>query len=603
MHFKQSGHTAAILVFLALFVTPAAWAAGPAPQSPARPGGPLVTVDFRAVTGDSSPLIDLKVADVTLKVDGREREIRSFELIQSRGKSGGAARAAIPAPFATNALATRRRDTLLVIDDESIQPGAEQTVKLAAEQYLSSLAAGDRAGALTVQGSGINMGLTDQHAAIRSALAGMVGRGRRAEADEDSACRTRRVLDALVSVAGNFPPGGAPVTVLFFSTGLTAPGVATLATMRSNSVSNPTGMCEIQARDYQQLQAAALTSAVNIYVVDAADTSASSLGASNRLQAGLEHLAGVGGNRLIQPIRNGERDIARVVRENSVWYRAAFEPDTAERNGSTHRVELQVKRSGVDVSVRPMVLIPKAGGQAAAAKAPAARDMLREAKGCRDLELRAAAFASREAGTDKIKLVVLFEPVDPAVVLKSAVVGLYDQKGRLTVQGTAEAANLVRKLPTIALLASPGVYRMRVAATDASDRGGTVDTDVTVALTRAEPLQLGSLILGLAEAGSFTGRLTFTTEPLAIGYLEVYGVGKAAQLSASVDVAESEDGPPLVQGSTKIVGEGTDDARVILGGVPIGPFPPGDLLVRLVVSLDGKPVGRAIRTLRKGEGR
>lgn len=604
MHIKPSAHAAAILVVLALVATlrPSA-VAGQAPRSPAPPGGPLVTVDFRVMTGEAVPVVDLKPTDVTLKVDGREREVRAFDLIQPATRPGGGVRAAIPAPFATNVLNTTRRDTLVVVDDEGIPPGAEHQVRLSTEQYLAGLAAGDRVGTLTVQGRGFNIGLTDQHATIRTALANMVGRGSRAETADDSTCRTRRVLDALVSIAGNFPPGGTPVTVLFFSTGLTAPGVATMTSMGRNTTASSTTVCEVQPRDYQQLEAAALASGANIYVVDAADTSASSLSASNAMRAGLEHLAGVSGNPLIQPIRNGEKDIARVVRENSMWYRAAFEPVAAERNGSTHRVELAVKRSGADVRVRPMLMIPKAAGPPASAKTPSAKDMLREATVYRDVALRASAYASRETGSDKIKLVVLFEPLDPGVALKAAAVGLYDEKGKLTVQGTAEAANLARTPSMIAVLANPGVYRVRVAATDETGRAGTVDADVNVGLTRADPLHWGGLILGVAEAGSFTGRLAFTSEPLAIGYLEVYGVGKAAQLSAVIDAAQSEDGPPLVQGSTKVAGESTDDRRVILGGVPIGPLPAGDILVRLTVMLDGKPVGRAIRTLRKGDAK
>ena len=594
MHTKSPVHLAVVLLSLVLLSSLTALAAGQTPQTPARAGGPLVTIEFRALAADAKPVLDLKVADVTLKVDGREREIRSFELIQPRPKAAGAARGPIPAPFATNGRASGSRDTLFLIDDESIAPGGESPVKLAIEQYLNSLGAGDRVAAVTVQGNGINIGLTDQHATIRSAVEGMVGRARRAESADDSTCRTRRVLDALVSVAGNFPPTGAPVTVLVFTTGMTPPGTAAMSTMGRDTAASMTAVCEVQPRDYLQFQTAALASALNVYVV------ASSLPASNTMQAGIEHLAGLSGNGLVQPLKNGESDMARVVRENSAWYRAAFEPETAERNGSSHRVEVQVKRSGVEASVRPAVIVPKTGGPAAG-NTPAARDMLRDAKVYRDLELRAAAFASRETGSDKVKLIVLFEPLDPAVVLKSAVVGLYDEKGKLTVQGSAEPANLARTPPTMAILASPGVYRMRVAAIDAAGRTGSVDAPLTVGLAHADSLQLASLVLGLAEAGSFNGRLTFTTEPAAIGYLEVYGVGKAAQVSAAIDVAESEDGPPLVQGSTKIVGGSTDDAKVILGGVSIVQLPPGDFVVRLLISLDGKPVGRAVRTLRKSD--
>ena len=42
-----------------------------------------------------------------------------------------------------------------------------------------------------------------------------------------------------------------------------------------------------------------------------------------------------------------------------------------------------------------------------------------------------------------------------------------------------------------------------------------------------------------------------------------------------------------------------DGRRIVLGEIPIGSLRPGDHLVRVVVSVDGKSVGRVVRTLRK----
>lgn len=578
-------------MFFSLIVLLAA-AAVPAQQSPAPKAGPLVNVEFRAITAAGSPVFDLKAADVTLKVDGRERAIRAFDLLRLGDDSAGPARAEIAAPFATNTPNLGGpRDTLLVIDDESIAPGDEKRIALALDQYLSGLGAADRVGLLTVQDRGLNVSLSNDHAVIRKAMAATTGRASSAESADDAACRTRRDLGALISIAGNFPPEGSPVTVLFFSTGLTPPGTATISNMSKSSATS-TNMCEVMPRDYQQFERATLASALNIYVVAAA------LAPSPTLQTGIENLAGLSGNAMVQLVKGGDSDMVRVARENAAWYRMSFEPDMAERNGSTKRVEVQMKRSGVDAHVRPQVVIPKVDMAAFNAQ-PSVKDMLREARIRRDFQFRAAAFASRETGSDKVKLLVLFEPVESSVVVKSAIVGLYDSKGKLTVQGTGEAANLGRTPSMIAVLASPGVYRMRVAAVDASGRAGTVDSEINVSLTRADPLQLGTLVLGVSDAGSFAGRLSFSTESAAISYLEVYGAAVTGQLSAVVEIAESETGPSLADGSTKVLGDGADGHRVILGGIPITQLRAGDYVVRMVVSLDGKPVGRVVRTLRK----
>jgi hypothetical protein len=47
----------------------------------------------------------------------------------------------------------------------------------------------------------------------------------------------------------------------------------------------------------------------------------------------------------------------------------------------------------------------------------------------------------------------------------------------------------------------------------------------------------------------------------------------------------------------------TDDMRVAFGGFSIANLEPGDYLMRAVVSLDGKPVGKVVRTLRKTQYR
>jgi len=558
-------------------------------QAAGAAGGTPVTVEFRAVTTAGSPVNDLKVTDITLKVAGRERVIKTFDLIQL-GDAPVPDRNTVPSPFATNALrVSGTRDTVLVIDDESIAPGDETRLRLALDQYLSGIGVGDRVGIVTVMDRGGNVSLTNDRDKLRAAMKTLVGRARTGESADDAACRTRRSLGALISVAQGFPPGGLPVTVLFFTTGLTPPGTATMSRM-GGSATTPTSVCEVQPRDYQQFADATLETAASIYVVSAA------LSSSTTLQSGMENLSGISGNPLVQLVRGGDSDIVRVARENSAWYRVAFVPEANERSGSVQRVDVQVKRSGVESHARPQVLIPKA---TPSSQVSIAKDMLREAKVHRDFEFRAAAYSSQEVGSDKVKLVVLFEPTDPTQAVKSAVVGLFDQKGKLVVQGTAEAANLTRAPATLAILANPGVYRMRVAAVDAAGHGGTVDADVDVSLTRAGSIQMGSLILGVADGGSFAGRLTFGAEPAAIGYLEVYGLAPGAKLSAVLEISQTVGGPAVTAGATKILGDGADGRRVILGGVPIDQLPAGDVVLRMVVSLDGKPVGQVTRTLRK----
>ena len=552
-----------------------------------------MTVAFRAVIGEGTLFLDVRSEDVELKVNGRVRAIDSLVLVQPG--TGPAAPADVPPPFATNVRPAVTRDTILVIDDESIGPGAEAPVKDAARQFLGHLSARDRVGIVTIPRGGLNIGLTTAHAKIQSALAGMTGRALRAESEADAACRTRQTLDAIMNVYRGVSEGS-PTTIVFFSGGLTPPMFDGVERM-----SNPVGLCDIRAKDYREVELTMLASPAAVYVMlvpDPTGAAGAGVGGSSSQSAGLEHLAGTTGNRMLRLAGSSESAMARLAAETAAYYRLTFAPEDSERNGLTHQLSLRVNRPDVEVLVRPSVLIPRADNLRGGAKAASARDMLRVSQVYRDLPLRSAAYVSRDESAGMVKIVVLVEPVDPAVPLKSAAVGLFDEKGKLSVQATADPASLARTPPMLAAVAKPGTYRMRVAATDAGARSGTVDIDLKAELTGADALKLSSLVLGVAEEGKFFGRLQFYAEPTAVAYLEIYGAVKGA-LSADLELAETENGPASVSGAMRITGGASDDRRVALGGIPIGALPPGDIVVRAIVSVDGKPVGRVTRTLRK----
>src|SRR6266516_2659040 len=107
-----------ILILLILVLRAAGHAQPTAPH-----GAMPVTIDFRAAAADGQPVLDLKAADVALKIDGRARTIQSLEIVRVAGSEGAAAQAPLSPPFATNAAAGGGRQLTLVIDDESFVPG------------------------------------------------------------------------------------------------------------------------------------------------------------------------------------------------------------------------------------------------------------------------------------------------------------------------------------------------------------------------------------------------------------------------------------------------------------------------------------------------
>jgi hypothetical protein len=76
-------------------------------------------------------------------------------------------------------------------------------------------------------------------------------------------------------------------------------------------------------------------------------------------------------------------------------------------------------------------------------------------------------------------------------------------------------------------------------------------------------------------------------------------VPKTGAVTVTLDVVPSPQGQPLATADTTIGRGSAEDARTALGGFNVGDLPPGDYLMRAIVSLDGTPVGMATRTLRK----
>ena len=585
-----------MLVVAAVLVAAAVLGAsqGQKAQAPATAEPHVVTVLFRVLLADGRPFADVRPEDVELKVDGRPRAVGSLLFVQPGSDEAAAAKSELPPPFATNARGPALRDTIFVVEDDSIAASMADAVKDAIQQYIGALAPQDRVGLVTIPRGGLNVGLTTDRAKIKSAISELSGRAPRSETDADAACRTRQVLDALMNVFRG-AASGSPATIVVFGGGLTPPMIYEMSKM-----SNTPNLCEIRAKDYEEVELVMLGAPVSVNVIQVPDPTGSGAAASTSQTQGLEHLAGITGNRVTRLVGDSGAAMTRLAASNSAYYRATFAAENSERNGIIRPLNVKVNRPDVEVLSRPRVAIPPARSSKPGAKAASPRDMLRVGDVYRDLPLRAAAYISREGSADKARVVVMLEPMEATASLKAAAVGLYDEKGKLIVQATADQESLARTPPMIAAVAKMGTYRMRIAATDAAGRAGAVDSTLDVSLTGDGPLTLSSLVLGVAEEGRFAGRMQFYEEPTAVAYLEIYGVPKG-ELSAELQLAGLEGGPPAVRGAMRITGEPADDQHVALGGIPIAALPPGDVVVRAVVSLDGVPVGAVTRTLRKAE--
>lgn len=546
-----------------------------------------VTINFRALAEDGQPVLDLKPADVELKIDGRTREVRSLELVRTAGRTPATPAPALPAPFATNVLLAGGRDVLLLFDEESITPGREQPLRAAAGSMIDALSSGDRVSLISTRQGGPNVGLTTDFAGARKVLASIEPHAAGRETVESLMCRTLRLIGTLESVFGTVA-GRRPSTIVFFSASAAAMEPGQTAKLGAATGSGP---CQLRLDHFKQLGGAAQAAQPHFYVVEIVDVGGAQL--LPEAAGGLENLAGAAGGDLIRLTGAGDAQMARIARETAAYYAAGFEPEASER-GSRRRVELRVARPGVTVRARD-VTIPKPG-RTRARTSP--RDMIRTGTPFSDLPLRATAFSSRNTGAQEIKVVTIFEAADPSAKLAAAMVGMYDEKGRLTAQWTAQSADLAQRTVMGALAVAPGKYRLRVAAVDEQGRSGAVDAEVAAALVNAGPIGLSDLAFGLSGQNGMTPVLQFGNQETGLAFLELYG-RPAGPLSARVEIASTPEGPALTAVPVQAAASSEADRFMLTATLPLGSLEPGDYLVRAVIGVQGQPEGRVVRTLRK----
>jgi hypothetical protein len=560
-------------------------------MEPQAGGGAPAFVDFRAVTAEGEPVADLKPSDVTLRVGGRVRPVKSLELV----RVGAAAAAApkLPPPFVSNAStasgAGAQREVLLVLDELSISPGKEAPVRESLLKLLSALTPADRIGVISTRQGGPTVQFTEEHQEAIGALSKFAGYAPALLSDSDFTCNAVLVLNTLRSAFTQFTPSAAP-TLVFVSAAVAGPRSERMANIGKQSE-----LCPLRTNHFDEVGAVALESRANTYVVHALEAGTASI-SPQESQVGIDAIAGTTGADTIR-ITGGVTDtsLVRVARETSAFYLASFDPEQGDRSGNRQRVEVRVARDNVRVSARPNLVIARAAG---GGKPVTPRDMIRVNTRFTDLPLRGAVYPSRFK-ENQVRLVVLFEPGDPATKLTAATVVAFDAKGTGR-PWHAESNELAGSPIRTAVDVQPGHYRVRIAATDAQGRAGSIDVETDATLTDAAPLKLSALVLGVPSSGSFAPRLAFDAgDPQAIGYVEIYGVPKGGTVGVTFELAETDGGPAIATGPAQIANGATEDMRIAFGGFGIGPMAPGDLQMRAVVTLDGKRVGSVTRTVRK----
>ena len=554
---------------------------------------PVTNVDFLVTSSDGSPVLDIKPAEVTLKIDGRIRTIQALRLISvvEFPKTD--------APYGTNGVTGDSRDLVIAIDENSFRTGREQPLRDAVHGLLARLGPRDRVLLVTFPFGSVKVPFTTDHVRVKRAIDITTGQRPQNETGSDMACRTRRVLEATAGFLDLLRFAEGPTSVVFFTGGMAGP-------RRDGFDMLAPGMCELRIEQFARVGRSAAAARANFYVVHPDDmsapastqspTSATFVGSDNPYE-GIEHLAGVTGGRRLPLSAAAPAALLRIVRETSAYYVADLSPETADRDGRLHPLHVRVDRPGATVSFRSQI----AFGPARAASAPApeltpnVREMLLSSAPYPALPLRAAAYTSIGSG-GKVKVVALAEPGDSATAFTAVSAALINADGRVVAQWTAPDPSEVPL--SGAMLVDPGSYRLRVAATDNTGRAGAADYLFDAGLTSAGSLQFSSIVLGVSRQGAVIPKLQFGPEPVALASLEFEGTITGARMTIGLEVARSADGPAVLSAPLAVerVGESHFSAT---GALAIGALPPGDYRVRAIVALDGKEIARVERTLRK----
>jgi VWFA-related protein len=570
---------------------------------PPERGIDLLSVDFAAVSTDGRPIPDLRPEEVTIRVGSRRRTIRSLQLISFR-PAGDAVRApSLPAPFGTNAESERGRSLVLIIDDDSFKAGRETPLRDAVDELIGRLSGRDLLSLVTMPYGGVKVPLTTDHARVRSAVQRIVGQATGTETGSDVACRTRRTLETLSGYLDTqLGIRDTPVTIMFITGGLAGP-------RRDAPITMAPGMCELRTELFREVGEAAGAARAHFYVIQPVDmmlkpgsisretiAGANFTGSDNPIE-GIEHLAGVTGGKLMYLTNAAEGALGRVFTESGAYYLATIEPDRADRSARTQQLEVRVSRPGVELRTRPHITFAAPDSLTRRIQNPSPRDMLSVMTVFRDLPLRATAYTALDADGKSMRIVTMAESTDGAK-LGSLVAALFDRDGKSVSHWTATAEELQRSPVIGAMPVDPGAYRLRVAAIDTTGRAGTADYDVDTEMAQSGPLRLSSIILGLSRDGRFSPRLQFGSEPTALAYIELYGALPGTRIVSVLELSTTMNGPALV--SLPLAIETAGESRYVATGVlPIGTLSPGDYVVRAMVGIEGQPMTRVTRTLRK----
>ena len=608
----------------------------------------LVPVDVSVVDKNGRPVSDLTTADFNLSVDGKPRHIVSAEFIAISDTAE-----AVPArtaEYSSNAGAAGGRLIMLVVDTENIGIGRGKAAIAAARRFVGTLNRADRVALVVLPGVGPQTEFTMNHALVQSLLDKVAGRGtdelgpRRVGLSEALALqgndrtaardvvarecgadvaptlvetclqriqgeasqllmsardRTRNSLVALRGLFDRMDTGNTPKTIVLLSEGM---------------------LLDRDLTEISWVGARASSAHIILYVlqldISEVDASSQRLSPSQTadktvLKHGLDQLAANARGEVFRIFGDADFAFQRLGRELSGYYLLSFEPESGDRDGTPHKIKIDVRRSNLELRSRREFNV---GPVVALTTNDLLKQTLRAPILSADIPLKLTTYTFQDPGSSRLKILLAVEidrSLNPQENVSLGYVMLDDmgRPGASRLQKTVETPiDSLRRVQQWAgaAVAMPGNYTVKVAVVDDSGRRGSVERTITARLNGFGQLHATDLVLAdntTQNAGDAPPPVTADLNGDELyAYLELLSEATEQITNATVmiEVAQSAAGaaidsvPARLQAAEMAEGR----RRVVEAALPIGLLPPGEYVARAVISVSGRKVGQVIRPFR-----
>jgi VWFA-related protein len=604
----------------------------PTTQPVFRSGIDLLTLQASVLDKDGRPVSDLSAEDFAVTVEGKPRKVLFAKF---RGTTTAGASPAAPGPgavasHADNTGTAGGRLVMFVVDRDTIKTGSEKALLESAGTILDALSPADAVGLVSVPGGGVDPtrdrsrvreelqrisgtqpqaigGVRERNVtweealayerAERATISRVVERecstneGPRCAQDLETEARTflfagrehaRALLQALGGTLKALTPVRGPKYVVLLSGG--EPFDQELLTY------------------YNQFAREAATARVMLHAVhiDQPDADASnravvsSAFGGRDMASGLTTMTGLTGGAYYAGVGSATGVMERIRTEITNDYELGLETGAADAGGRLLDVAVKVTRPGLSVRARKQVVLAK---EDAAAGDPVLT-LLAQPTDVADLPIALASYTTRGVEPTTLRVLLSAEISGvPATGASEWAFAVFD-RNKVIADGRQELTGEgSRRTITTSLQLPPGRYRIRLAATAADGRSGSIDAPLPVGLRAAGKLQMSDLIVGTSMSGRMQPQRRIVQGQRLAALFETLSPDVAAleKTRIAMEIIPAPGGDP-VQRLLMASRSGASDVLLLSEAqIDTTALAPGRYVASAIALVDGQPVGRVSR--------